>query len=221
MAVPARRRPGLVLPTAFLTSGSGHWAQRYSRERLNLPINDHYGGRVTSRPLNLVYHEPSGNVVVSLAAEGVVIGAPSGSWSRVGVGDFQPTDFSYFGLLRLLLAWSWFLVRRVLVCHALHGSGSAVRGPSGNAVAHSLEPLAGRSPLGRIACHRLHGPLTGLRHLSSRLGLGSDAAVPVRFPHARFRRRFYGDSGSGTGWHGSPDFRLRVPPFLRVGRVCY
>ena len=100
--------PELVLPTAFLTSGSGHWAQRYSRERLNLPINDHYGGRVTSRPLNLVYHEPSGNVVVSLAAEGVAVGDPSGSWSRVGVGDFQPTDFSYFGLLRLLLAGPWF-----------------------------------------------------------------------------------------------------------------
>ncbi len=100
--------PELVLPTAFLTNGPGHWAQRYSRERLNLPINDHYGGRVASRPLNLVYHEPSGNVVVSLAAEGVVIGAPSGSWSRVGVGDFQPTDFSYFGLLRLLLAGPWF-----------------------------------------------------------------------------------------------------------------
>lgn len=58
--------------------------------------------------MNLVYHDPSGNVVVSFAVEGVVIGAPSGSWSRVGVGDFQPTDFSYFGFLRLLLAGPWF-----------------------------------------------------------------------------------------------------------------
>ena len=100
--------PELVFPAAFLTSRPAQWAQRYSRERLNPPINDDYRGRVATRPLNLVYHEPSGNVVVSLAAEGVVIGDPSSSWSRVGVGEFQPTDFSYFGLLRLLLAGPWF-----------------------------------------------------------------------------------------------------------------
>ena len=107
------RRPGadpeLVLSAAFLSGGPARWAQLYSREGLNLSVNDPEGGRAVSRPVNLVYHEPSDNVVVSFAAEGVVVGHPGGSWTRTAVGQFQPTDFSYPALLVLLFAGTFWL----------------------------------------------------------------------------------------------------------------
>ncbi len=115
--------PDLVFSAAFLTGAPAQWAQRYSRESLDLQVDDPDRERVVSRPVNLVYHESSGNIVVSFAAEGVAVGDPSGSWSRVGVGEFQPTDFSYFGLLALLLGGSfWFGVFSFAVLFAVAGA---------------------------------------------------------------------------------------------------
>ena len=74
---------------------------------------DGASGRHTGNyPAALIYDEQSGNVVVSLGLQGVVVGTPSGAWRRVGVGPYQPSEFSGRKKSELLVEYSglWALV---------------------------------------------------------------------------------------------------------------
>ena len=46
-------------------------------------------------PRYIVYHQETGNVVVSLGLQGVVVEDSSGTWHRISVGPYAPTDFSF------------------------------------------------------------------------------------------------------------------------------
>ncbi len=86
----------LVYSTAFLGSAGNKWLQE--RETSGL------GERVLARePLSVVYDDASGNVILALGIEGVVIGTPDNQWHRVGVGPYTPTDFSFGSKLQELL----------------------------------------------------------------------------------------------------------------------
>ena len=50
----------------------------------------------------IVYHQPTGNVVVAAGLQGVVVGEPDGNWNGIAVGSLQPIDFSLGSKLKTL-----------------------------------------------------------------------------------------------------------------------
>ena len=94
-----------VYSTDYLQGAANEWVQRRQTEHLG-------GTRVTTTPHSIIYDEQSGNVVVSLGLQGVVVGTPSGAWRRVGVGPYQPSEFSGRKKSELLVEYSglWALV---------------------------------------------------------------------------------------------------------------
>ena len=69
-----------------------------------LPSHWKEEGDVTTAPWELVYHKPSGNLIVALGLQGVLVGTSEGQWSRVAVGPYQPTDFSIAAKLGVLFS---------------------------------------------------------------------------------------------------------------------
>ena len=91
----------------------GEWEAVYSaaylRQEANLWIQDqatkHFSNKqIARRPYSIVYDERGGNLVVAMGLQGVVIGSADGMWTRVAVGDFSPTDFSFAGKTFALLS---------------------------------------------------------------------------------------------------------------------
>ena len=94
-----------VARTNIRRTGGGERGVIYSAERLNdysnvwaRVIDTRERGsirRLTRAPLAIAYDEVSGNVAAAMGMQGVVAIAPDGSWRRVAVGPFEPTDFSF------------------------------------------------------------------------------------------------------------------------------
>ncbi len=87
-----------VYSTEYLEQGGNIWVQEVSTEMLDEPRE------ISSRPLGLVYDNRSGNLVLAMGIQGVVVGTSDGAWSTVSVGRFEPTDFSFLAKTRLLLS---------------------------------------------------------------------------------------------------------------------
>ena len=60
---------------------------------------------VTTEPYAIAYDPSSGNVIVAMGLQGVVVGTPNEEWTRVAVGHYLPTDFSIAGKLRDYELW--------------------------------------------------------------------------------------------------------------------
>ncbi len=63
---------------------------------------------LTTEPQGIAYDDRSGNVIVAMGSQGAVVGGSDGSWQRVAVHRYTPTDFSVsarMGLLRSLPAF--------------------------------------------------------------------------------------------------------------------
>ena len=97
-----------VYSTDYLQESSYKWAQRYRsrnfRYEIIVPGFDDPERLLATGPVNIVYHEGSANVIVSLGLEGVLVGTPDGTWNRVAVGDFAPTGFSFLAKGGLLFS---------------------------------------------------------------------------------------------------------------------
>ena len=83
----------------------GEWTVVYSAAYLQQETNLWIQGEATTqfgmsefarRPLSIIYDERSGNLIVAVGLQGVLVGTPDGGWSRVAVGEYSPTDFSPF-----------------------------------------------------------------------------------------------------------------------------
>ena len=99
LRVSADRGPERVaFSTEHLLRSANVWVQRTSTQDLGAP-------RVlASRPLGIVYDRLSGNLIVALGIQGVVVGMPSGKWTAVPVNHVTPTNFSFLSKTRLLLS---------------------------------------------------------------------------------------------------------------------
>ena len=74
---------------------------------------------VVTEPINITYHESTGHVVASLGIQGVLVGDSSETWRRVSVGEFAPTDFSFFNKARLMFSTTfWLAAVAIAVCLA-------------------------------------------------------------------------------------------------------
>ena len=77
----------VIYSAAYLQQEANVWIQEQATTRFGLR-------EIARRPYSIVYDERSGNVIVAMGLQGVVVGTPNGQWSRLAVGDYSPTDFS-------------------------------------------------------------------------------------------------------------------------------
>ena len=90
----------LVYSTGYLRGDANKWMQ----ENDTLELGRRF---LTTRPVAILHHADSGNVIAAMGIQGVVVGTPDGRWRRVAVGDYAPTDFSFSGKIRALLDSGW------------------------------------------------------------------------------------------------------------------
>ena len=87
VVVTADNRREIVYTAAYLQNDANVWMQKNTTTNL--------GDReLGTEPYSVVYDERSGNVIVAMGLQGVLVGTPDGQWSRVAVGRHSPTDFS-------------------------------------------------------------------------------------------------------------------------------
>ena len=101
-----------VYSTVYLQDESNAWAQRYSTKGLRSDLTDMYSDAeqlVSDGPVNIVYDERTGNLVVAMGLQGALVGTPGEEWHRVTVGRFAPTDFSFLAKARLMLSAGFWL----------------------------------------------------------------------------------------------------------------
>ena len=92
----------VVYSYEYLQTDGNRWQQALDKRG----IRDR---EITTRPRWLFYDDQSGNLIVAMGLQGVVVVAPDGTSTRVAVGPYSPTDFSFGGKVRTffssLLFW--------------------------------------------------------------------------------------------------------------------
>ena len=87
-----------VYSTEHLEKDGNSWVQKISTRNLSRPRE------IASQPMGIVYDDRSGNLVLALGIQGVVLGTPNGKWVATAVGRFEPTDFSFQAKTSMLLS---------------------------------------------------------------------------------------------------------------------
>ncbi len=107
---------GTVYSTAYLRKAGNVWTQEQS--------TTHLGDREVATELRaIVYDERSGNVVVALGLQGVLVGTSDGQWMPYAVGPYTPTDFSFLHKTRLLLTNPSFWAVALVLSLSITGAG--------------------------------------------------------------------------------------------------
>lgn len=102
--------------TGYLAKRANYWVQKQHTTHLGVRI-------LATEPSSIVYDERSGNLVVALGIQGVLVGTPEGNWTPYAVGSYMPTDFSFAGKSRLLLTTLEFLAMLLSLSLSLIGGG--------------------------------------------------------------------------------------------------
>ena len=81
-------RSKLVFSTAYMQEEGNVWVQEHATSHLD-------ARELTTAPRSIVYHEPSGNLIMAMGIQGVLVGTADGEWTRYAVGRYSPVDFSF------------------------------------------------------------------------------------------------------------------------------
>ena len=93
----------------FQGNDTAHFSNFISTERV-----------LASEPLSIAHDPTTGNVVVAMGLQGVVVGTPDEQWQRAAVGPYTPTDFSFTGKsMRLLFNLPFWLASIALTLSML------------------------------------------------------------------------------------------------------
>ena len=106
--VDAEGQSQQVYSTEYLRKPGNAWVQE--QESVRQPAIDD-----ANRPRGIVYDAASGNLIIAMGREGVVVGTPDGRWDRIAVSQNSPTDFSFAAKTRLLLSKYYFWAVVVLL----------------------------------------------------------------------------------------------------------
>lgn len=91
----------------------------YLREPANVVLQHLYlkgADRVPSVGSDSIYYDNySGNILVAMGVQGVLIGTPDGQWTRIAVDRYTPSDFSVRARLRLLRLLPFFWAATALL----------------------------------------------------------------------------------------------------------
>ena len=92
----------VVYSYEYLLSGGNRWMQALDKRDVENRV-------IATRALDLFYDDQSGNLIVAMGLQGVVVVALDGTSTRVAVGRYSPTDFSFGSKVRTyfgsLLLW--------------------------------------------------------------------------------------------------------------------
>ena len=85
----------VVYSYEHLLSGGNRWMQALDKRDVEARV-------ITTRAYDLFYDDQSGNLIVAMGLQGVVVVAPDGTSTRIAVGPYSPTDFSFGNKVRTL-----------------------------------------------------------------------------------------------------------------------
>ncbi len=109
----------VVYSTEFFRDSSNRWMQAEDTGRL--------GEReIGSDPLTMVYDPESGNVIVALGLQGVVVGTADGKWTHAHVGRYEATDFSFGAKNRVFLSSAEFWTVVIVLSVSMAGAALAL-----------------------------------------------------------------------------------------------
>ena len=83
----------VVYSYEYLQSGGNRWMQA-------LDNRDVHSRAIATEPLDLFYDDQTGNLILAMGLQGVVVVAPDGTTTQVAVGRYSPTDFSFWSKTR-------------------------------------------------------------------------------------------------------------------------
>ena len=87
----------VVYSTAYLNEYGNLWLQ----ERATRHLGERF---LTTRPYGVSFDGATGNVIVGMGIQGVLVGTADGEWTHQAEWDYRPTDFSRLGRARALAA---------------------------------------------------------------------------------------------------------------------
>ena len=87
----------IVYSFGYLQRGGNRWMQALDKRGIEYRVT-------TTEPLDLHYDHRSGNLIVAMGLQGVVVVEPDGRSFKVALGPYSPTDFSLGSKVRALLA---------------------------------------------------------------------------------------------------------------------
>ncbi len=87
----------VAFSTRYLAKWGNLWTQAQQTTHLDARV-------LETQPRAIIYDEPTGNLIVALGIQGVLVGTPDGRWTPHAVGRYKPTDFSFLSKTRLLLS---------------------------------------------------------------------------------------------------------------------
>ena len=110
-------RRQVAYSTAYLLEDGNAWILRMATTR-------HGDGRIlVSEPKGLIYDETSGNLVLAMEIQGVVVGTPGGEWAEVAAGRFQPADFRFTTKTLMLLTHAGFWITALTLAFSMTAAG--------------------------------------------------------------------------------------------------
>ena len=83
----------VVYSYKYLQSGGNRWMQA-------LDNRDVHSRAIATEPLDLFYDDQTGNLILAMGLQGVVVVTPDGTSTQVAVGRYSPTDFSFWSKTR-------------------------------------------------------------------------------------------------------------------------
>ena len=129
----------VVYSYEYLQNGGNVWMQALDKRDIENRV-------IATGPLNLFYDDQSGNLIVAMGIQGVVVVAPDGTSTRVAVGRYSPTDFSFASKLRTffgsLLLWETALSTGLALLLAFSFAALALAGPAASTAPRLLFALA-------------------------------------------------------------------------------
>ena len=83
----------VVYSFEYLQGGGNRWMQALDKREIVDQV-------IATRPLDFFYDGRSGNLILAMGLQGVVVIAPDGTTTQVAVGRHSPTDFSFWSKTR-------------------------------------------------------------------------------------------------------------------------
>ena len=107
-----------VYSSAYLQQPGNRWVQW--EDTAHFPNSLTSVRVLASEPLSIAHDPSTGNVVVAMGLQGVVVGTPDEQWQPAAVGPYTPTDFSFAGKsMRLLFNLPFWLASFALTLSML------------------------------------------------------------------------------------------------------
>lgn len=104
--------------TAYLQEHGNMWIQNIAGWELGRRPS------LAEQPQGLAFDEESGNLVLGLGIQGVVVGKPDGEWVGVPVDRYTPTDFSFWTKTRQLTLSLGFWITALTLAVSMTATGS-------------------------------------------------------------------------------------------------